>query len=127
MAGIRLGQTRFCGERSTPTRLASTQAKCHRGPLFVVIRLHDDTHQEHSPQNDAHRRQTGDLQTVLELLGRGAKVGVKAKNNLGATPLHLAAKLGATRIARELLAVGARPDAKDQARTRSFGIPTPGC
>ena len=59
-------------------------------------------------------RQTGHLQTVLELLGRGAKVGVKAKNNLGATPLHLAAQLGATRVARELLAVGARPDAKDQ-------------
>jgi ankyrin repeat protein len=50
----------------------------------------------------------------VELLGRGAKVSAKAKNNLGATPLHLAAKLGALRIARELLAVGARPDAKDQ-------------
>ena len=59
-------------------------------------------------------RQTGDFQTVLELLGRGAKVGVKAKNNLGATPLHLAARLGATRVARELLAVGARADAKDE-------------
>ena len=54
---------------------------------------------------------------MLELLGRGAKVGVKAKNNLGATPLHLAAKLGATRVARQLLAVGARPDAKGQVRT----------
>ncbi len=60
------------------------------------------------------RSQTGDLRTVVELLGRGAKVSAKAKNNLGATPLHLAAKLGALRIARELLAVGARPDAKDQ-------------
>ena len=58
--------------------------------------------------------QSGDLQTVLELLGRGAKVSAKAKNNLGATPLHLAARLGATRVARELLAVGVRPDAKDQ-------------
>lgn len=60
--------------------------------------------------------QTGDARTVAELLGRGAKIEVKAKNNLGATPLHLAAKLGHIRIARELLAVGARADAKDQVR-----------
>ena len=60
--------------------------------------------------------QTGDARTVAELLGRGAKIAVKAKNNLGATPLHLAAKLGHIRIARELLAVGARADAKDQVR-----------
>ena len=60
--------------------------------------------------------QTGDARTVAELLGRGAKIEVKAKNNLGATPLHLAAKLGHIRIARELLAAGARADAKDQVR-----------
>lgn len=53
---------------------------------------------------------------MAELLGRGAKLAVMAKNNAGATPLHLAAKLGHLRIARELLAVGARADAKDAVR-----------
>lgn len=53
---------------------------------------------------------------MAELLGRGAKLAVTAKNNAGATPLHLAAKLGHLRIARELLAVGARADAKDAVR-----------
>lgn len=57
--------------------------------------------------------QTGDAGTVAELLGRGAKLTVSAKNNAGATPLHVAAKLGHLRIARDLLAVGARADAKD--------------
>lgn len=42
------------------------------------------------------------------------QVAVKYKNNLGYTPLHLAAKLGHLRVARELLMAGARADLKDQ-------------
>lgn len=43
-------------------------------------------------------------------------MAVRYKNNLGYTPLHLAAKLGHLRVARELLMAGARADLKDQVR-----------
>lgn len=44
------------------------------------------------------------------------QVAVKFKNNIGYTPLHLAAKLGHIRVVEELLAVGANAALKDQVR-----------
>jgi ankyrin repeat protein len=41
-------------------------------------------------------------------------VAVKYKNNLGYTPLHLAAKLGNLPVCEVLLGAGARADLKDQ-------------
>lgn len=54
-------------------------------------------------------------QRMIVLFDRHLQVAVKYKNNLGYTPLHLAAKLGHLRVARELLMAGARADLKDQA------------
>lgn len=42
------------------------------------------------------------------------QVAVKFKNNVGYTPLHLAAKLGYVRVVEELLAVGANAALKDK-------------
>ena len=42
------------------------------------------------------------------------QVAVKYKNNLGYTPLHLAAKLGNLPVCEVLLGAGARADLKDQ-------------
>ncbi len=39
---------------------------------------------------------------------------MKFKNNVGYTPLHLAAKLGYVRVVEELLAVGANAALKDK-------------
>lgn len=39
---------------------------------------------------------------------------MRFKNNLGYTPLHMAAKAGHLRVTRELLMAGARADLKDQ-------------
>ena len=47
------------------------------------------------------------------------QVAVKFKNNIGYTPLHLAAKLGHIRVVEELLAVGANAALKDQVGLRS--------
>jgi Ankyrin repeats (many copies) len=44
------------------------------------------------------------------------QVAVKYKNNLGYTPLHLAAKLGNLPVCEVLLGAGARADLKDQVR-----------
>ena len=56
---------------------------------------------------------------------------MKFKNNVGYTPLHLAAKLGYVRVVEELLAVGANAALKDKVglahswRTSSKPLPVP--
>ncbi len=64
----------------------------------------------HTPLIEAAK--TGDLETVTDLLRRGAEVD--AQSEKGKTALHYAAANGHVEVVKALLAAGAKVDARDR-------------
>jgi ankyrin repeat protein len=64
----------------------------------------------HTPLMDAAKE--GDIETVLDLLRRGAEVN--GRSNKGKTALHYAAAHGHVEVVKQLIANGAEIDARDR-------------
>jgi ankyrin repeat protein len=64
----------------------------------------------HTPLMDAAKE--GDLETVLDLLRRGAEVN--GRSNKGKTPLHYAAAHGHVEVVKQLITHGAEIDSRDR-------------